>query len=133
VNLHPFNTETLGTLKLRRVRQWDDPPCEYPWTIGYRVPIGLDTEGSVVRSAVCVSGVLESASWLRTFRLVIRRSREPPASSNEEASGTSDASGGATEGQSSIRTSSTTAFSTSSSFYQPSDLLLDLLLLFAHS
>src|SRR6267154_1840435 len=31
------------------VRQRDDLPCEFPWINGYRVPIGLDTEGSVVR------------------------------------------------------------------------------------
>jgi len=43
--------------------------------------MGLDTEeGSVVRSAVCGSGVVEFAGL---FRRVVRRSREPPVSSNE--------------------------------------------------
>ena len=62
-------------------------------------------EGSLVRSAVCGSGVLEFAGWLRRFRLVVRRSREHAVPSNEEASRTSGASGGATEGHSSIHTS----------------------------
>ena len=57
--------------------------------------------GSVVRSAVRSSGVLESAGWPRTIRHVVGGSHEPPMASNAEASGTS-----ATE---SIRTSSTTA------------------------